>query len=174
MSRWVVAAPGESLTVEQLERVRALPLVAVNDAFKLAPWAQALAANDAAWWRARPEAFEFAGRRFAVQPVNTEVEALERNALIATGTNSGLLGIEVARRVFGATEILLLGFDMKGSHYFGPHTGGLKNPDEETFGRFQFQIAQWAAAHRQVKVVNCTPGSVLATFPRRSLDACLA
>lgn len=175
--RFAVVATGPSLTPDQVERVRGLRVIVVNDAFRLAPWAEALVAQDKAWWRRYPEALDFPGRKFSCNP-DCGVEVLQGTAYLQVGTNSGLAGIELAR-VIGATEILLLGFDQRGSHYFGPHPEGLKRTEERTgkhegFARMQAQFHNWARGNKRVRVINCTPGSALTAFPMGSLDACLA
>lgn len=172
MSTWAVLAPGPSLTAALADRVRHLPTVAVCDAYRLAPWADVLVAQDIAWWRARPEAMEFAGRKVSALPLNGRIEPTEMGPHIQSGSNSGLVGIDVARRA-GAAVILLIGFDLHGTHYFGPHVG-LKNTDEKGFAKMQVQFENWAKGYRGVRVINCTPGSALRAFPLRSLDACLA
>ena len=95
----------------------------VTSAFQLAPFTDFLAATDMDFWRKFPEAKDFAGRRFAIHIVpGTERIQMEI-------VNSGVLALEVARRL-GAARVFLHGFDMHGSHYFGPYSNGLKNtPD---------------------------------------------
>jgi hypothetical protein len=158
--RFAVIATGPSLTDAQVQAVRHLPCVAVSNAYEKAPWALALASADLRWWNHyRPD---FAGRRFSV----SHVPDAERVDLVS-GSNSGLLGLEVAVRL-GATSILLLGFDMHGSHYFGPHQG-LKNTDRIGFERFKRQLGGF----KKVPVVNCTPGSALECFPKMDLACAL-
>jgi hypothetical protein len=178
-SVFAVLATGPSLAPEQVARVRHLRVVAVSNAYTLAPWAEALVAQDRAWWRAHPDALEFAGRKFSCMPLSAEVEEVPKCGLIRSGTNSGLLGIEVARRL-GAAKVLLLGFDLHGSHFFGRHVGEkLKNTEDDKrpgggYARMQRQFHEWAQGHKGLQVINCTPGSALRAFPMRSLDACLA
>ena len=165
--RFAVIATGPSLTLEQVMRVRHLPTVVVSDAYALAPWAAALVSADRAWWRHhRPE---FAGRKFCALPVDGyDTERLEG---LPMGTNSGLWAMHVAV-MLGATSMLLLGFDMGGTHYFGPHPEGLKNTKPHRFEQFKRQFANYRP--RGVEVVNCTPGSALKCYRMASLDACLA
>jgi hypothetical protein len=169
VTTFAVLATGPSLTQEQVDAVRHLRVVAVSDAYRLAPWAEALVSQDAKWWRFhRPE---FAGLKFCgaweppegVQPVKG----------LPTGCNSGVLGIRVAR-LLGATRILLLGFDGHGSHFFGLHPAPLKNTDEVRRlahieqHRQEAHTCQWA----KVEVVNCSPGTVL-PYPVGELSAAL-
>lgn len=141
--------------------------VAVNDAFRLAPWAEALVGNDRAWWSLYPEALKFAGRKFAGTQVQ-HVERLPPTMEFPAGTNSGLQGMRVAR-MLGAKRILLLGFDMRGTHYFGKHPPQLKNTTPDRFAKFLEQFALW---HGGCEVINCTAGSALKRFP--FMDLCEA
>jgi hypothetical protein len=45
-----VIAGGPSLTQEQVDQVHGLPTIAVNDAYLLAPWADAIYFADSRWW----------------------------------------------------------------------------------------------------------------------------
>lgn len=165
--RFAVIATGPSLTLEQVERVRELPTVAVSDAYRLAPWALALVSADRAWWKHhRPE---FAGRRFCALPVDgIDTERLEG---LPMGSNSGLWALHVAVKL-GATSILLLGYDLGGTHYFGEHPAPLKNTKPHRFEQMKRQFLQYRP--RGVEIINCTPGSALTCYPMGSLDACLA
>ena len=52
-----ILATGPSMSQAVADRARELgSVLAVNDAFELAPWADGLVANDINWWRARPHA----------------------------------------------------------------------------------------------------------------------
>jgi hypothetical protein len=86
------------------------------------------------------------------------------------GSNSGLLGCQVAVSM-GAKTILLCGFDMKGSHFFGPHQAPLKNTQPARFEVFHRQFARFRP--RGVEILNCTLGSALTCYPRAELNACL-
>lgn len=141
-------------------------VVVVNDAFRLAPWADALVCNDRAWWNLYPEAMKFAGKKYA----GTRVQHLEHLPITTefpAGTNSGLQGVRVAR-LLGATKILLCGFDMHGTHYFGNHPKQLKNTSPHRRSEFVKQFGRFK--DRQM-VVNCTPGSALTWFRFAELEA---
>lgn len=155
------------------DSVRSLPTIAVNQAFELAPWATALCANDAAWWRANAAALKFAGRRFSSSRISG-VERVTTNALISTSSNTGVLALEVAVQQFGMTEGLLLGCDFAGSHFFGEYKDGLKNTTQVRRGQHAIQFSRWAKARKGVKVYNGTAGSALTVFPYRSLEEFLA
>lgn len=160
--KFVVIATGPSLTDEQIGMVSHLPCIAVSNAYKRVPNAVALVSADKRWWS--HYAPEFEGPKYSVSTV-AHVEKIP----LVSGSNSGLLGMEVAVKL-GATSIILLGFDMHGSHYFGPHPTPLKNTDAHGFQRFKDQFATF----RKVPVYNCTPGSQLDCFPKMELSCALS
>lgn len=171
MTCWAVLAPGPSASAELAEKVRDLPLAAVGNAFELAPWAQIIAASDAAWWRSYPVARELPATRFCMGTIR-DVENVRIDG-VGAAVNSGVLGLECAKRA-GATTILLLGADMHGDHFFGPYRNGLRNTAPHQRKQHLQQYAEWAMRNRKVRVMNCTPGSALECFPKVDLDACLA
>lgn len=135
----------------------------VNNCFELAPWADFLAATDVQWWLKNPAARKFAGRKFSPNRIGDGVEVI-KTKLVASFCNSGVVGLEAAKRL-GATRILMLGFDMGLGHYFGQYTNGLGNTTAERRVVHHAQFASWAKANRDIEVLNCTPGSALQAFP---------
>lgn len=168
---FAVLATGPSMSQAVADAVRGrCAVVAVSDAHKLAPWADAMASTDRAWWCAHPEALEFAGRKFTTAQVEG-VERIPFEGPITTGSNSGLLACHVAVKL-GATRILLCGFDMKGAHFFGPHPEPLKNTKPGRFEAFQEQFRRFRP--RGVEILNCTRGSALRAYPMADLEEALA
>lgn len=145
-------------------------VVAVSDAFKLAPWADVLASVDANWWRHHKEAFEFHGRRFTGAPDYQGLRELERIQIVS-GTNSGLFGMMVAEHL-GAKRLLLCGFDMRGTHYFGLHPKGMRNTKPDRFEAFKGQFSRYQP--KGIEILNCTPASSLTCYPFAELENCLA
>lgn len=171
----VVLATGPSLLPEPqavADRVRHLPTVAVNDAFRLAPWATALVACDPNWWKHNPDAMQFAGEKWTAGNV-PHVPRIYGSG-IYTNTNSGLLGLDYCVRRLEAKRVLLLGIDMAGTHYFGKHKDGLANTEPSRFAFFMAQFSVYAEKLKGVEVINCSPASALTVFPRMSLDEALA
>lgn len=165
MTTCVVLATGASLTPEQVTHVKTAhgeqrcKAVAVSNAYQLAPWADAMVANDMKWWRAYPEALKFAGRKFCGADYKG-TERLPPVQMFPAGTNSGLQAMRVAV-MLGATRIILLGLDMKGTHYFGKHPPALKNSTPADFQRMLIQFKRWRS---DARVINCSPGSALTCF----------
>ncbi len=186
----VCAASGPSLTQADLDVCRGRArVIVVNDAYRLAPWADALYAADESWWTRHKGVPEFAGLKFTIEPQpdpwprltmlhNTGPTGLERTPTgLRTGFNSGFQAVNLAVHL-GAVRILLLGYNMghvKGqrSHFYGDP------PNPETN---QAKYAGWIKAFATIarplgdlgiEVLNCTPGSALRMFPMASLSSVL-
>ena len=170
MSTFCIIATGQSLTPEQVEAVKHIPCIAVSDVYRLAPWSVAMVSQDKAWWRQHPEALDFAGRKFSGSGVEG-TEKVEREGLITSGTNSGLLACHVAVTIFQASRLILLGFDLHGTHFFGPHPEPLRNTQPHRFDQMRKQFANWRP---KAEVVNCSPGSSLTCFPAMTLQQALS
>jgi hypothetical protein len=170
-------------------------VVAVNDAYKRLPGAAVLYACDAVWWRERAGAREFAGEcwssigrpgRFRDNDKTREQQQYGLRLIygqdgrgfsvdpecIHYGSNSGFQAVNLAL-LFGARRIMLLGFDMQGSHFFGAHKLPLRN----THSYVNFIRAFDEAAKRLppgVEIINASPSSALKCFPRLEYDSALA
>src|SRR5690606_17149021 len=118
-------APGPSASQALADSLRGGFVGVVGNAYELAPWANFMAATDRKWWEKHPAAMRFAGRRFTAH----RIDGTERPPNSQTNWNSGVLALEVAVHL-GATVIRLHGFDMHGTHFFGPYTNGLKNTSQ--------------------------------------------
>lgn len=173
MTLFCVIATGPSLTQEQVDSVRdRCRVVVVSDAYRLAPWADALVSADAAWWKAHRDALEFTGLRFGNTFDFQNLPQVEKmNA--PSGTNSGLLGIMAAVKM-GATKVLLLGFDLHspGQHFFGQHPKPLKSTTADRMKVFRKQFAGYRP--RGIEIINCTPGSALDCYRKDTLENCLS
>ncbi len=164
MTTFAVLGTGPSMTLETANRVRgSCKVVAVSDAYRLAPWADAIVSHDPAWWAAHPEAFRVSGRRFCGRHT-CQTELIPTDRSFPSDCNSGLEGMRVAY-LLGASRILLLGFDMHGSHFFGKHQAPLQNTTPTRFKMFMRQFERW----NKCSVINCTPGSALDCFPMSTL-----
>ncbi len=160
-----VLCTGPSLTQADvgLCRERCDKVVAVSDAFYLAPWADALVSYDRAWWKAHKP--EYSGPRYHCH--SEKIEGME--LFEPRPGNSGTLGLAVAARM-KPDRIILLGADLKGTHYFGKHTKpGLRHTN---LGQFNTMKRQFAAFEKS-PVVNCSPDSALTCFPKMSLKDAL-
>lgn len=171
MSVWAIIATGPSLKDEEVDIIKQLResgrlegVIAVNNAgLDKATWADALVAHDSIWWMSYPKSLEFTGRKFSKYRYSgTEIAPCSMKTC-----NSGLLAMFVARDVFKAKTLILLGFDFKGTHYFGPHTAGvgyqkLRNTTDERFLVHIKQFEEFSGCN----VINCNIESALELFPK--------
>ena len=192
----IIAATGPSLTKDvaaqcEAARVCGWHLIAVNDAYRLLPFAELLYACDQKWWDAHQCANGFTGERWSTvhadSPQKDKVVWAGVNgirlargkhapgwsydpALIHYGNLSGYQAINLAI-LFGCARIVLVGFDMhtrNGRHFFGNHPSPLSNMShfEEWVPLFR-EAARTAPAH--VRIINATPGSALNCWPMVTL-----
>lgn len=161
---WAVITP--YVTQADVDQVKRLHRVVVNDAFRLAPDADILVAQDLRWWQCNPDAIDFDGDKYSSASV-PGVSPLRPDGVICSGTDSGSVGIYKAVER-GAKRILLLGFHMHDRHKFAKHQYPLRNPTQERLGVWR---AHYAAMTKRLKVeiINCTPGSDLRCFPIMNL-----
>lgn len=160
MTTWAILASGPSMSQEVADSVRGLPTIAVSNTYELAPWADVLVSNDRRWWVNYPKSLEFAGEKICglcIEPPN----GVTKFAGAMSGSNSGLLALMVAVKK-GATRVLLFGFDMAGSHYFGDHPQPLMNPTHVRFKKFREQFAAYKPSG--VEIINCTVNSALKCY----------
>ena len=182
----VILAPGPSLIVEDVEACRGKAnIIAVNDAWRLAPWADALYAADPCWWDHYQGVPDFSGDKWT-----QSMEAADRWALkyipcrqrlglsldracIHSGWNSGYQALNLAV-LFGAKRIFLLGFDMQEAidkaHFFGNHPEALQK--RSTYSAFirAFETTTPDLKRAGCAVINCTRQSALSCFPKRSIE----
>lgn len=87
------------------------------------------------------------------------------------GFDTGTSAINLAYH-FGATEVVLLGYDMRGKH-FCKHP--LDHIPQQHFDRHMRPLAALAAdcVAKGVRVVNCSPGSAVTAFEAQPLEAFL-
>lgn len=160
---FAVLATGPSMRLETARAVMGrCSVVAVSDAYRLAPWADAIVSTDFSWWRRHPKAQDCSGRKFSGMVDYQKVDGVER-MVGENATNSGLLGVKVAIEL-GAKKVLLCGFDMHspGSHFFGLHPKELRSTTRDRMEQFKKQFTEFRAPG--VEIVNCTPGSHLKCF----------
>lgn len=168
-------------------------MIAVNESWRLAPWADVLYACDAAWWRLRKGVPEFKGirvsqdakacREFGVNHVELKLSSVQvftdAAGVIGSGSrqggNSGFQAVNLAVQ-FGATKIILIGFDMHGEHWHGRHPGGMNNPSPKNFQDWRSAFDGAGAMFKAlgVDVFNCSPVSALQAYPKMDIVEALA
>lgn len=197
----VVAASGPSLekAVEKLEHSRGVPIIAVNDAYRLLPWAHMLYACDSVWWDVQGGVPDFPGEKWSSHTNDPRGRHNDKRAAAAAyglkviegrpgrgfsedpaaihyGQNSGFQAVNLAL-LFGAAKVVLVGFDMRPvngkTHFFGEHSPPLRNiASFDGFVRaFEEAVDSVPAG---VQIVNATWGSAIKCFPKVKLDDALA
>jgi hypothetical protein len=190
-----VIATGPSLTQDDVDLVRGKTrVIAINDAYKLAPWADCLYATDAKWWHWHKGVPSFTGPKWSLEHSqwriigrsvlypdvqrlrNTGHNGLEHDPTgLRNGRNSGYAALNLAYH-YGAQRILLLGYDMQKrggkSHFFGEHPNGQQSPYPQFRQIFTTLVKPFAKAG--VEVINCSRNSVLSAFPKAELRQALA
>lgn len=186
---------GPSLTAADVEMCRGrAPVVAISDAWRLAPWADVLYSCDPTWWRVHGGVPAFGGLKYGLahpkerhEPgvialANTGDHGLEREpsglrAGLRGGSNSGYQAINLSVHL-GASRIVLLGYDMQPAangrtHWFGAHSDPLKNASPYGMFRRSFEALVDPLRAIGVVVVNASRQTALTAFPRQPLDAAL-
>lgn len=162
-------------------------MIVVNAAFPWAPWADVIymadyrcwkeyiddirSTCDSEWWTVSEQARDEFGA-YWIRHVDGVGFRDEPDA-INGGGNSGYQGIHLAA-TFGASRIVLLGFDMQRTggklHCHGPHRGRL--PNGKGFPRWIKAMTPLARDLRDmgVEVINCSRATALRCFPCRSIE----
>ncbi len=193
---FVVLATGPSLTAADVDACRGRArVIAVNDAYRLAPWADVLYAADLPWWDAHPLAVQCHGLKFACQPSGAKPRAKYSGVTVLRKTgddgletqpsglrsgrgNSGYQAVNLARHL-GASSIILLGFDMqrsgKQAHFFGSHLPPLHDPPDYRWvpWRAAFATLIVPLAAEGISVINATRSTALTCFPQMSITQAL-
>jgi hypothetical protein len=192
----VILACGPSLTREDVDFCCGkAKVIAVNDAYRLAPWADALYACDSRWWFWHKGVPGFMGQKYSIDARvkkafpsitvlrNTGDEGLELDPTgLRNGRNSGYQAINLGVHL-GGKRFILLGFDMKSSpgidpktrkeikrhHFFGEHPHPIQPPYNLMLPMFETIATPLAGLG--VTVINATRSTALKTFPRETLEA---
>lgn len=184
----VLLATGPSLCQEDVDYVRGKArVIAINDAYRLAPWADCLYATDAKWWHWHEGVPSFTGPKWSLEHSawnnfrarypdvqrlrNTGPDGLEHHpGGLKNGRNSGYAAVNLAVH-YGAARIILLGYDMqvaKGrSHFFGDHPNKQQSPYAMFRQRFESIVKPLRKVN--VTVVNCSRHSALTCFTKAAL-----
>lgn len=188
----VVIASGPSLTDQDAaDAAGADCVITVNTSWQKAPWADHLFVNDERWWRYRdPETneryFERVQREFSGETWCGQIKAMERgdcerhlaiefarpgfrpvgHHLICGGNNSGHTAINMAAK-FGFANIILLGFDMTGSHWHPDHPGGPPSHENPKANWILNMNELAVEAHAQgYHIINASRETALTCFER--------
>lgn len=185
-----ILASGPSLTQDDVDYLRGRCVVlAINDGYRIAPWAQYHYAADYTWWKYHAPAVKAsrglerswtcdadAARDFGLQHfAHRQAQGLADEVEVR-GNCSGEHAIHMAWHLLRPWRVILLGYDMGATghrHWFGAHPPGVVNgADFKTMCASFPRLAQDLAAEG-VEVVNATPVSALTCFRRADLRRCL-
>lgn len=194
----VVAATGPSFSLAQAEAIcvarkaEVVRVLAVSDAFKMLPCADALYSCDGAWWKVNvgqarvivPRAEYWtqdhtASEKYGLRYVKSQLKPglSTDDTVINQGANSGAQALNLAYH-FGARRLILVGFDCQRtddkSHYFGDHPAPLARGHSYAQWIKQFGWLAKDFEEAGVEVANCTAETALQCFPLCDLDCILA
>jgi hypothetical protein len=170
-----------------------LPVLAIKKNVELAPWADVVYGCDGPWWRHERGLPKFCGLKlcydvqacdeFGLRRVHIPDKLSNRLLFGQTGTigaagNSGFQALNLAAQ-FGATRILLIGFDAHGrggEHWYGRNNWNFaNNPTEDNYRRWRhaFELALHDLTERGIDVINASMSSDLKCFPKATVAAAL-
>ena len=188
----VCIASGPSLSDEQLQVIEhehasgRWKVIAVNDNYSRAPWADVVYAGDCQWWNVHHANVKkqapgtelwtcdnVAAARYRINRVRGANRPGLGSWQIHTGGNSGYQAINLAY-LWGASRILLVGYDMQPTggqaHWFGQHAAPLVQKQLFTEWCHRYQALAEDLQKKGVEVINCTRQSALIWFPRASIE----
>ena len=168
----VCIASGPSLTKADCDLVGAsgLPTIAVNNSWKLAPFADVIYAGDSDWWSRHIREINIAAERWTCNRSAARWYRLNYHHAVGYW-NSGLRAVQFAL-LQGAKRVILLGYDCSvenGTHWHGNHPNG-NNPDAAKCKGWIEQFKSLAA----FDIINSSRVSALPWFPRASLEQSLS
>jgi len=178
MDKSIILGCGPSLC--QADATTALgsgwPVIAVNDAWRMAPGCDVIYAGDLEWWtRYYAAASETGAALWTCHSRAAPRFGLNRH--LATGPyNSGQRAIQFAASQ-GARIIVLLGFDCSirhGLHWHGPHPTGMSNPGVRSILRWHQHFDQLPSELPGVNIINCSRYTEITAFGRLELAEALS
>lgn len=192
----VVIATGPSANSQPLDQIRGRArIIAVNDSWRLAPWADVLYACDRPWWIERRGVPEFGGLKISASPAvckvcpDVRLVTLVARAQILTETigkigcglrygngHSGFHAVNLAVQ-FGAKRIVLVGFDMRldnGVHWHADRVPYRKDGKAMSECREALDGCAPQFAELGVDVLNASPISALQAYRKVNLMEAIA
>lgn len=185
----VVVAAGASANDKPLWVVRGHAFViVVNESWRLAPWADVLYATDCAWWEKNSGVPQFRGLKVSASPnaakafpemrtvqlVSRAVILKDEPGVIGCGSrfgngHSGFHAVNLAVQ-FGAKRIVLVGFDLQGSHWHVDHEGR-NNPAARVLAEWCEEMDGCADQFTAlgIRVLNASKSSALTTYEKVDL-----
>jgi hypothetical protein len=189
----VIVASGPSAKDAPIEAaIDRARFMVINTSWRLAPWADILFACDAAWWNHSQGCKAFKGMKVTTDKVAARtfpdihlVECLKPDdrlilkpvGTIGWGGNSGFHCLNLAVQAQCA-KIILVGYDMTltgGLHWHGAHPDGMSNPRSGNVERWRRAVDAAAKVIKPlgIKVINCSPVSMLQNYPKMTFEEAL-
>lgn len=185
----IIIASGPSLTPDDVERCRGNGFViVVNDAYRLAPWADEVYACDGTWWDHHlQKTASFGVRRWTCNRdaakqyglryigVRGDVNWSDDPAFVASGGNSGFQALNLAY-LWGFREAVLLGFDYglgdgNKSHWFGDHPPNVRKSIPHQNWVSRIRKAKPLIDACGMRVTNCSRRTAIDCIERKPLEA---
>ena len=177
----VIIAGGPSVTQADVDLTKEQVVIVINDAYQIAPWATYQYFCDKTWhqWHKDKPAYQmFEGLKLTQEkdiPGTLHVTGKTGKGLsesperIHFGQNSGFQALNLAVH-FGASRILLLGYDMKFgenglAHWFGDHPNNVRSNYPAWLSNFS--IAADQIKERGIEVINCSRDTALRCFKQK-------
>lgn len=187
----VIVGAGPSARITPLEDVSGKArVIAINNSWKLCPWADVLYATDYRWWASNHDV-PFRGLKVSGDRRSTKFEGVKLvhvrrgsdefvvtpQGVVAWGGNSGMQALNLAVQ-WGCQKIILTGIDATvehGTHWHGDHPD-MGNPNSGTVRRWRRAIdaAAPVIAGLGVSVINVSPISTLEAYPKMTFKEALA
>lgn len=186
-----IVACGPSVKGENLLLLKdRVHVVAIKESIEVCPWAEVVYGCDAAWWLHRNGLPKFGGikiahgqqatsqhkdiRRAEIK-INSDALLLEQPMVISNGGNSGHQALNLVAQ-FGATDIILVGFDMSADpnhlHWYGRNKwNNANNPMGSNFQRWLkgFEIIKKDIDRAGITVINVSQTSTMKSFRKARL-----
>lgn len=171
-------------------------VIGVNNAYQIGSWLDVLFFGDCSWYLVHKQALaKWPGLKVTCCPrfegKNKEKsegikflkkdrrKGISKNSgTVCWNSNSGAAAISLAA-LFGATRIILLGFDMvmdeNASHWHGSHGRPGEKMRKPPFNRHLRGFPDIAADAKTlgIEIINCSPGSAIPDFTKKSIDEVL-
>jgi hypothetical protein len=181
---------GPGLNLVDIDKLKGRRVIAVNNAYQLAPWFDVMFFGDCRWYNWHKKGLrEFAGLKVTAcegygNGKNPELKAMRRRnsprgissdrTILSWNLNSGACAINLAVH-FGAKRIVLLGFDMRkinGSCNWHEDHETSNRPNHNPYARFLVPFPDIARDLKNmgIECVNATPDSALTHFPIVSIE----
>lgn len=183
---WVCIGSGPSLTRNDVDYVKGkAKVIAVNDNYRLAPWADIVYAMDAQWWathianiRETVQGSELCIPDYGANKKTAKVHHLKqiksnrgRWGLGSDAVRGGYSGYQALNLAYlrGARRIIMLGYDMQGTHWFGNHPSPLRNPPIIRKWIPHFGELYRDLKNEGVELINCTRNTAIDCVPQAVL-----